>query len=174
MDELGYDDMDAFEATLGGTFEDWLKRLGVVEFKEENGLLMRIKEENLERKGFTIIFPIRERADLQVVCLKAPGAIVSIPELEFQMGNEDKKVVDTIFNHIGNAIFTLDLYASQSAQDQKQQILDTVDQLRRCLDLDFEWTFMLEDQTGRSEIKASKEKFQQIFFEQKEDERQDA
>jgi hypothetical protein len=25
MDELGYEDMDAFEATLGGTFEEWVK-----------------------------------------------------------------------------------------------------------------------------------------------------
>jgi len=84
--------------------------------------------------------------------VKAPDATIYIPELEFSFAGNDKRIIDTIFNHIGGHIFTLEMFAQRSEAERKRLILETVDMLRKCLDLDIEWTWVLVDPSGQSEI----------------------
>ena len=76
MDDLGYEDMDSFEASLGEPFESWIKRLGCVDVKtDEDGILVfrpKVAEPHERRGGFTMCLPIRTRQHLQVICVKAP------------------------------------------------------------------------------------------------------
>lgn len=114
---------------------------------------MKAKEmPELEATGFTMKFPIKTREDLQVVCVKSPSATVTIPEIEFSIGNDGKRAIDTIYNHIGQALFQLEFYSSHCEPEKKEAVLSTVNQLRQCLDLDFEWTWVVEDPSGMSEI----------------------
>ena len=36
-----------------------------------------------------------------------PGAFVEIPELEFEIGADHKRRVDSVYNHVGASIFNL-------------------------------------------------------------------
>eukprot|EP01127_Copromyxa_protea_P000314 TRINITY_DN10255_c0_g1_i1.p1 TRINITY_DN10255_c0_g1~~TRINITY_DN10255_c0_g1_i1.p1 ORF type:complete len:222 (-),score=60.99 TRINITY_DN10255_c0_g1_i1:87-752(-) len=157
MDDLGYDDMDSFEATLGGTFEEWLIRLGCVELRtDENGVPeMRLKPQSgteATPKSTIMKLPVKTREDLQVVCVKSPAATISIPEIEFEIGNDGKRVIDTLYNHISQALFQLENYSHHCEADKKQAIIDTVESLRKCLDLDCEWTWVVSDPSGMSEL----------------------
>lgn len=115
---------------------------------------MRAKEivEGPPTKGFTMKFPIKTREDLHVVCVKSPAATITIPEIEFSIGNDGKRAIDTIYNHIGQALFQLEFYASHCEAEKKEAINATVSQLRQCLDNDLEWTWVIEDPSGMSEL----------------------
>ena len=46
---------------------------------------------------------------------QAPSAVISIPELEFEIGADQKRHIDTIYNHIGAAILNLGRYVAQAS-----------------------------------------------------------
>ena len=50
---------------------------------------------------------IKSRADLWRVLMLHPGAFVEIPELEFEIGADHKRRVDSVYNHVGASIFNL-------------------------------------------------------------------
>jgi len=158
MEALGYEDLESFEATMGETFESWARKLGCLEFTEDElgFLVFRMKENEIENKirqaGFTLTLPIRTREHLQVVCVKSPDATIYIPELEFSCGADEKTVIDTIYNHVCHHIFTLEIYAKQCEAERKFYILETVEMLRKCLDLDMLWNWIIVDPSGKSEI----------------------
>jgi len=52
-------------------------------------------------------FKVATREDLWRVCLKAPGATAAIPELEFEVGPDSKRHIDSVYNHVAAAIFNL-------------------------------------------------------------------
>jgi C4-type Zn-finger protein len=116
--------------------------------------LMKLKEEKAPQKGVIMKLPIKDRQDLQIVCSRATGATFAVPEIGFSAGAEEKTVIDTIYNHIGQAIFKLEFLATEAAEPQRRKaITDTTEELRKCLDCDREWTFVLRDPSGQSEIK---------------------
>ena len=65
---------------------------------------------------------------------------------------DGKKVFDTIYNHIAAAIFNLEIHVRQVSEEHKVHLNATLDELRRCLDCDFEWTFVVKDPKGQSEV----------------------
>jgi mediator of RNA polymerase II transcription subunit 31 len=120
---------------------------------EDGHVVMRAKEmETAPTRSVTIKLPIKKREDVQVVCVKSPAATVVIPEIEFEIGNDGKRAIDTIYNHIGQAIFQLEYYASHVEATKKEAINATLEQLRKCLDVDFEWTWVVNDPSGMSEM----------------------
>ena len=46
-----------------------------------------------------------------------PGAMAEIPELEFEIGADHKRRVDSIYNHIGGAIFNLERHVEMLGED---------------------------------------------------------
>jgi hypothetical protein len=159
MDDLGYEDMESFEATLGQTFVEWMKRIGVVEFKEdEQGILVfrpiPLPDDHVKTSGFTMTLNVKTKQHLQVVVVKSPDATIYIPEVEFSCGCDGKTQIDTIYNNIAGHIFNLELFSQKVDEERCRLLLETVDQLRKCLDLDMEWHFVLVDPTGVSEMDA--------------------
>jgi hypothetical protein len=50
---------------------------------------------------------VTSTSDLWRVCLKSPHATVEIPELEFEISADGKKRIDSLYNHIAQAVFNL-------------------------------------------------------------------
>ena len=73
-----------------------------------------------------------------------PGAMAEIPELEFEIGADHKRRVDSIYNHIGGAIFNLERHVEMLGEDgeqasrERQGIMDVCDELRKVLDMEGE------------------------------------
>jgi hypothetical protein len=50
---------------------------------------------------------INSTADLWRTCYKSPYATIEIPELEFEFSADGKRHTDSIYNHIGSAVYNL-------------------------------------------------------------------
>jgi C4-type Zn-finger protein len=50
---------------------------------------------------------INSTADLWRTCYKSPYAMIEIPELEFEFSADGKRHTDSIYNHIGSAVYNL-------------------------------------------------------------------
>jgi len=166
--ELGYEDLDSLEDALKCTFMEFLKSLSTIETKfddklqiwvlrytgQDPGLLKPIPENPQIENSRKIIYPVTERKDLQVICVKSNSAKIVIPEIEFEIGVDEQRTTDTIWNHMSKAIFNLSLHLTQgqAAEGQVKAIEETIEQLRKCLDVDFPWTWEIHDPSGLSSI----------------------
>ena len=104
----------------------------------------------------TLVLKIENRADLWRVLMLHPGAFVEIPELEFEIGADHKRRVDSVYNHIAASIFNLERHVEllgQQSEAERQGIKDACDQLRQVLDLDIPVTFVVTDPGGLSAFK---------------------
>jgi len=98
---------------------------------------------------------MKESKDLWRVCMRSPSSTMRIPELEFEAGYENKRTIDSIYNHLTKTTFTLSRYAEMPGQlttSDREKILETVNEINKLLDLQTPWTFEIEDPTGLSEI----------------------
>ena len=93
--------------------------------------------------------------DLWRTLYKAPDCTLSIPELEFQIGQSEKRELDAIFNHISKAMFNLTQHARQNhvSSESKDRILETVEELSKLLDIEHPWQLIIRDPKGRSILK---------------------
>ncbi|KXZ43860.1 hypothetical protein GPECTOR_79g139 [Gonium pectorale] len=152
-EDLGYEDMAEFEDALGGTFGDFLDKLPRVVKK----ILPEPPRDQWKATRQTLT--IQSRNDLWRVCLKSQHARVEIPELEFEISADGKKRVDSIYNHIAQAIFNLGNYVRDTRAamppDTAAKIMDTVEQLNVLLDVEKPWTWVVHDPSGTSELKPS-------------------
>ena len=57
---------------------------------------------------------ITDRKDLWRVCHKSPSAVMEIPELEFEVGADSKRKIDSIYNHITAAIYNLSMHITSA------------------------------------------------------------
>jgi C4-type Zn-finger protein len=166
LKELGYEDMDEFEDALKGSFVDFLDLLpNVVKKTEDRGngprVFFQLKPDPPQDQWRSVKMTVHvgSPADLWRVCLKSPYARIEIPELEFEISQDGKRHIDSMYNHIAGAIFNLSLYVRQSGtgmpDDTKEKIMDTVLQLNEYLDVGKPWTWVLHDPSGLSEFKPS-------------------
>ena len=69
--------------------------------------------------------------------------------------------IDTIYNHIGSAIFNLGQHARSNRENMdeatREKIVDTVIALNLLLDVDNPWHFVVEDPSGLSAFKPEDE-----------------
>ena len=165
MSNLGYEDVDELEDALKGPFKDFVEALPHVVLEQEEGgrWMLRVKpdppEETWVPKRYT--YRITQPEDLWTVCLRSPHGSVEIPEIEFEIGCDSKRVIDTIYNQMGAAIYNLGRYANESqglGPGVKDKILDTVITLNQLLDVEkdgrpFPWTWIVHDRSGLSEFK---------------------
>lgn len=100
---------------------------------------------------------VTTREDLWRVCLKAPHATACIPELEFEVGPDSKRHIDSIYNHVAQAIFNLTTHMRNNkgafVDADTENIADTLAALTGLLDLERPWTWEVKDPNGMSEIK---------------------
>ena len=158
QDELGYEDADALEDALGGTFEEYLGKLGsVVETRRGEGGALQLKvtpePPQGEWRARKLRFRVTDPKDLWRACLRSRHARIEIPELEFEIGCNDKRHIDSIYNHIGLAIFELGQFA-KSHQDKgvQDKIYDTCISLNEYLDVAAPFHWVIHDPSGLSEM----------------------
>ena len=103
---------------------------------------------------------LSSRPDLWRVLMLHPGAMAEIPELEFEIGADHKRRVDSIYNHIGGAIFNLERHVEMLGEDgeqasrERQGIMDVCDELRKVLDMEGgPYTLVVTDPGGLSAFK---------------------
>jgi hypothetical protein len=51
-----------------------------------------------------------------------PGAFVEIPELEFEIGADHRRRVDSVYNHIAASIFNLERHVEMLGEDNEQAV----------------------------------------------------
>lgn len=162
VDDLGYEDIAEFEDALGGSFGDFLDKLPGIEKKLDNDRwFFKVLPEppQSEWKPVRMTLQVLNRSDLWRVCLKSPYARIEIPELEFEVSVDGKRTIDSIYNHIGSAVFNLGQYVSSSRHAMSEhdagKIMETVEALNVLLDVEKPWTWVVHDPSGLSEFKPS-------------------
>jgi len=149
-DLLGYEDKDEFEDAIKGSFESFLSLMPHFEIKTEDDLawFRMLDMPNGTPKKITI--EIKSIPDLYRVVLKPPEARIIIPELEFEIGRSNEKTINTIWNHIAQAVFNLGLQAKQGtwSEDVLNKVSDTLGALNNLLDVNQPWTFVIDDPSG--------------------------
>uniref|UniRef100_A0A7S0QV38 ZPR1 jelly-roll domain-containing protein n=1 Tax=Pyramimonas obovata TaxID=1411642 RepID=A0A7S0QV38_9CHLO len=159
--ELGYEDLDEFHDALKCTFSQFLESLPHIEIQEVDGKeKFRVKPPPPPeaRGGKVSTLRMTSRQDLWRVCLKSPNATASIPEIEFEIGADSKRHIDSVYNHVAGAIFNLSQYVSSHTgmpNEDREKIAATVDQLSQLLDMQQPWTWVISDPDGMSEFKPS-------------------
>lgn len=163
-EELGYEDQEEFEDALKSSFADFIGALPHIETRNLESEL----QPGLFRDVFRVIpdppasectpqrlvLKIESRADLWRVLMLHPGAYVDIPELEFEIGQDHKRRVDSVYNHISASIFNLERHVEMVGDAaERKGIQDACDQLRAVLDLDQPATFIVTDPGGLSAFK---------------------
>ncbi|CAG9461383.1 unnamed protein product [Pedinophyceae sp. YPF-701] len=158
MATLGYEDAAELEDALKGPFVEFLQKLPCVVMRtnDEGALEYRVKLEGEDAKpASTLRLRVTQPSDLWRVCMRSPSSSVRIPELEFEVGSENKRVIDSIYNHVSRMIFNLSRYASlpgQLTDEDREKIQSTVSDLEGLLDLKHAWTWEVVDPTGMSEV----------------------
>merc|ERR1711998_114290 len=160
--DLGYEDMDEFEDALHRPFLDYINLLphfetrvtedGVHEFKRKP------QRDPATLKPFTKILQVQSRNDLWRVLLKTPDTKISIPHMEFEIGADGKRKIDSVYNHIACAAFNLSQHIARTKgegldSENAAKIQACVDQLHSLLDVDTPWTLIVDDPVGLSEFK---------------------
>ena len=89
---------------------------------------------------------------------KSPEAAVRIPHLEFEIGADSKRRIDSVYNHISTAVWNLGAHVRsqvgrEDATDEAASILATVDALEALLDVDEPFDLVVDDPTGASSFK---------------------
>ena len=159
---LGYEDIPELEDALQGTFVEFLDRLPYVVKKEDkdNGkVYMQLKPDLPQEawKPVKMTIMINSSEDLWRVCYKSKEAWIEIPELEFEILQDGKRHIDSIYNHISAAVHNLAKFVSQSgsglSDDHRDKITDTVNSLKSCLDVPKPFRWVVHDPSGVSEFK---------------------
>ena len=165
-EELGYEDTDEFEDALKSSFAEFIGALPHIETRNmeselQPGLfrdVFRVLPDPPEelRTPQRLVLQINSRADLWRILMLHPGAHVEIPELEFEIGQDHKRRVDSVFNHVSASIFNLERHVESLAsgnESERQGIQDACAALRAVLDLDRPATFVVIDPGGLSAFK---------------------
>jgi hypothetical protein len=166
--DLGYEDEDEFEDALKCSFEEFMQKLPMVECKEieselQPGLVRKcwrliedLQEEN--RKPKCLKLELKTKSDLWRILMRASGSSIEIPEIEFYAGGDIKRSIDSVYNHLSQACFNLESHvqhmASCAASPEEQRgIIETIERLRRMLDLDEPCTLVIRCPSGETAFK---------------------
>ena len=154
-----YEDYDEFEDAVGGSFEGFLRALPHIDVRHNTKGVSEFKVLLPDPDAAPTLFTleVESRKDLWRVLIKSPEACIRLPAIEFEIGVDNKRRIDTLYNHISNAIWNLSSHlrgqTSGVSSDTVVAITDTVDQLTRMLDVDEPFTLLVDDPTGASIFK---------------------
>ena len=166
--QLGYEDYGELEDALHSTLEEFLIQLPHFDVrKPEPGAddqTTRFRsnlKEHAPGRPCKIEFKVNSRADLWVVMLKPKHSWVEIPEIEFEIGRNENRQVDTIYSYIGEAIYNLGVYLKNNQDHISNERFDgiyaTIQMLNLLLDVEHPFTWIIHDPTGTASFKPHKE-----------------
>lgn len=172
-----YEDYDEFEDAVGGSFEEFLRALPQFELRtnpDTGKTEFKVLAPDPDAPPSIMTLHVTQRSDLWRVLYKSPTATVRIPHLEFEIGADSKRRIDSVYNHITNAVFQLSSHVrgqaeaaaaaaaalesgggsgDDAAAAQAASILETVDSLEALLDVDEPFDIVVDDPTGASLFK---------------------
>lgn len=160
FNDLGYEDVDEFEDALQGSFHEFLGAFPHIETKfmkdegEEGRWYFKLKA-LIPEPPRKLIITIESSAQLlDTTLLKAEEAELGIPSIEFCIGQEQKRVIDSLYNHIANAKERLEHHADYLVSDetQKSGIIATVGKLAELLDVSSPYEIIVSDPSGLSDV----------------------
>jgi hypothetical protein len=158
-----YEDYDEFEDAVGGSFEGFLQILPQFEIRKnpDSGKTeFRVVPADPEAPPTILTLHVKERSDLWRVLYKSPEACVRIPHLEFEIGADSKRRIDSVYNHITHAVWNLSSHlrgkvGDAEATESALALSETVDALEGLLDVDEPFDIVIDDPTGASQFKPS-------------------
>jgi hypothetical protein len=157
-----YEDCDEFEDACGGSFEEFLGTLPQFEIRrnEQDKPELKVLLPDPDAPPTLMTLRVEQSTDLWRVLFKSGAAAVRIPHLEFEIGADSKRRIDTVYNHINNAIWNLSSHmrgaqAEAGAEFTAEHIaiLDTVEKLEALLDVNEPFIIVVDDPTGASRFK---------------------
>ncbi|CAE8617677.1 unnamed protein product, partial [Polarella glacialis] len=94
---------------------------------------------------------------LDTTLLKDAGAELEIPSLEFTIGSERRRHIDSIYNQIINAYENLEMHTQLLGEDseEKAKITNVVTNLKALLDVERPFDLIIHDPRGLSEFNPS-------------------
>lgn len=164
--ELGYEDQDEFEDALQGSFEDFLRSFPHIKVKAGAGAepaMFRV-EELQPKEPVRLTFEVRDCKDLlETTFMKSKDARVIVDEegLGFEICADQRRAIDSVYNHLANAKRELERHSEMMANESGtsgqtlEGIVRTTKGLGELLDVDRPFKFVVEDPTGLSEFKPS-------------------
>jgi hypothetical protein len=105
-----YEDFDEFEDAVGGSFKEFLEALPQFEtrFHPDTGKgEFKVLPPDPDAPPSVLTLHVTSRSDLWRVLHKSPAALVRIPHLEFEIGADSKRRIDSVYNHITSAVWNL-------------------------------------------------------------------
>ena len=105
--QLGYEDVDELEDALKGTLAEFIALMPHFETQQVQEIHEFRMKPSTPSDPRCIKIRVNGVPDLYTVINKPGSAELIIPVLEFEIGQNEEKVVDTIYNHIGAAILNL-------------------------------------------------------------------
>lgn len=157
-----YEDIDEFEDAIGGEFIELLRAMPHIEVRaaadgETPPGFFKVREPDPDAAPRLLTVRVETRAELQRVLYKAPDATVRIPHLEFEIGADDKRRIDTLYNHIAAAVWNLSAHVRGQQggmpAEQAATIAELIDNLNGMLDVDEPFDVVVVDATGSSQFK---------------------
>lgn len=157
-----YEDYDEFEDACGGSFESFLSYLPHIETRhnEEGVAQFKVLPPDPDAQPTIYTLHVKDRKDLWRVLFKSPDATVRFPSIEFEIGSDSKRRIDTVYNHITNAVWNLSSHMrGQAGEGQSSEhaaaFAEVVDTLNAMLDVDEPFDIIVDDPTGVSTFKPS-------------------
>ena len=156
-----YEDFDEFEDACGGSFEDFLRLFPQFELRaaDDGRAEFKVLKPDADSPPMIMTLRVTQQSDLWRVLFKSPDAAIRIPHLEFEIGADNKRRIDTVYNHITNAVWNLSSHLRAQSQGGGEvtgdaaAILETVDALEALLDVDEPFDIVVDDATGTSLFK---------------------
>ena len=158
MREEGYEDEDELEDALGGSWEAFLGGMPHIEVRRNarDDLEFKVLKPDPDAPPRRLTLRVDSRDDLWRVLFKAPEATILIPHLEFEIGADHKRRVDTLYNYIAAAEWNLSSHIrgrKDLAAEYVVAISETVEQLLGLLDVEQPFDLVLNDPAGASIFK---------------------
>mmetsp|Transcript_19063 Transcript_19063/g.44827 ORF Transcript_19063/g.44827 Transcript_19063/m.44827 type:complete len:213 (-) Transcript_19063:166-804(-) len=154
--DLGYEDLDEFEDAIQGSFQDFLAAFPHIEVKEVEGKLL-FSVRKLEPKGprKLVLTVASAKQLLETTFMKALDAELEIPHLEFSIGADQRRHIDSLYNHIVAAHHELEAHCQNLGDrpEEKASILETISGLNEALEVQEPFDMVVKDPSGLSEFK---------------------
>lgn len=160
FNDLGYEDIDEFEDAIQGSFTDFLNAFPHMELRKEGEgesekwyIRVRKLEPGPPRR---LVLTITDSKQLLHTCfMKADDADIEIPCLEFTIGADSKRHIDSLYQHIVHARDDLENHAQCLGEDAEQQskIKEIVGTLTALLDAEKPFDIVVLDPSSLSEFK---------------------
>jgi len=161
--DLGYEDIDEFEDALQGTFEEFMRCFPHIELRTS----IAVADENDEPSWEFRVRPLRpgpprkmclrvedSRQLLDTCFMKAPDAEIELPAIGMTIGADQKRIIDSLWNHVERAKQNLETHATSlgGGSEEAAKLLEVVQQLASMLDVEEPFVLLIHDPTSQSEL----------------------